>query len=300
MAGLTAAGLHLTPLAGLAGLGFLSLFSLLGLLPLLWLGLRLGFQSVFIASVLTFAILMVSRLVVGDTGSVIGTVLQLLSVIVISRWSLLSRETTQGDEWYPSGYILIYITLITFAMTLMTYYMLPADGLPIDKLSLQKLSTEISGSSSGGVDLYESILRMMTFYPAINGLSNLLLVVGNAVLAQKILEFRGENVRPKGTLQDLRIPQVYLWILTGALGLAATGITGQLGVNVAIVALAPYVFAGLAMVHRTVKQYKMGMISLVTFYFIMLLFGWTIVLVALMGIIEPWLEDHLKKLETTR
>ena len=66
------------------------------------------------------------------------------------------------------------------------------------------------------------------------------------------------------------------------------GQLAYLALNVVIVLLVPFFFAGLAVVHAFASGRQARTLLLVVFYFFLLVSGWPIALVIGLGVIEQW------------
>ena len=73
-------------------------------------------------------------------------------------------------------------------------------------------------------------------------------------------------------------------------GLAALvpGLLGFYGANLVIIAVVPFVLAGLAVVHALSRGWNNRAPLLSLLYVIIFIFGWPVFVLALLGLIEPW------------
>ena len=71
------------------------------------------------------------------------------------------------------------------------------------------------------------------------------------------------------------------------------GILGDLGWSLLIVLVVPYLFLGLALVHVLVRRWPRPGLALGAIYGAMILLGWPILLVLLLGFVEDW--AHLRR-----
>jgi hypothetical protein len=109
----------------------------------------------------------------------------------------------------------------------------------------------------------------------------------NGSLAQGLLSRFGASWRPSPDLAALGLP---LWIpilLAFATGATALGGTARfLGINVMIVLAVPFCLAGLAVLHTLARRFSRPAIPLVTFYVLAGVFGWPLLVVALLGLLD--------------
>jgi hypothetical protein len=109
----------------------------------------------------------------------------------------------------------------------------------------------------------------------------------NGSLAQGLLSRFGASWRPSPDLAALGLP---LWIpilLAFATGATALGGTARfLGINVMIALAVPFCLAGLAVLHTVARRFSRPAIPLVTFYVLAGVFGWPLLVVALLGLLD--------------
>jgi hypothetical protein len=90
-------------------------------------------------------------------------------------------------------------------------------------------------------------------------------------------------------LADLELPG---WMTTGlAVVVLVSLVPGRIGVigqNAAIIIGLPFFFLGLAVIHAVSRRFGMRRLFLLVFYAILLLFGWPIIAVTGLGIVEQW------------
>jgi hypothetical protein len=115
----------------------------------------------------------------------------------------------------------------------------------------------------------------------------MMLVIGNGVLAQSVLVRFGANWRPSPDLAALTLP---FWI-TALLGAAALltllGPSARfLGINTMIALSIPFCLAGLAVVQAFASRLARPAMLLVAFYVLAGLFGWPLLLLALLGLLD--------------
>jgi hypothetical protein len=132
-------------------------------------------------------------------------------------------------------------------------------------------------------------------FPGLMATSWLVMVVLNAVLAQALAVRLGWNRRPSPDLTRLELPS-WLWPALGAAGLVA--LLGEhgwgfLGRSLLIVFVVPYVFLGLAVIHTLVRRWSHPGWLLAAVYGALVLLGWPILAVLLLGFVEDW--AHLRR-----
>ena len=130
----------------------------------------------------------------------------------------------------------------------------------------------------------------MFLLPGLMAASWLVMVVVNGVLAQALAVRLGWNRRPTPALSELELPG-WLWPTIGIAGLLAVtgdGGPGFLGRALLIVLVVPYVFLGLAVVHAAVRRWAHRRVALAVCYGGIMLLGWPILVVLLLGFVEDW------------
>ena len=100
----------------------------------------------------------------------------------------------------------------------------------------------------------------------------------------------GHNLRPSPAYAGLELPQWMTWPLLGSAALALLG-SGEIeytGRNLAMVLAVPYFFLGLAVIHTWARRLSFTGLILASFYLVLLLSGWVMLVVAGTGMLEQW------------
>jgi hypothetical protein len=146
------------------------------------------------------------------------------------------------------------------------------------------------GATEIAVSAGPELERWMFLFPGLMAASWLVMVALNAVLAQALAVRLGVNRRPTPNLSALELPG-WLWPAIGTaalLALLGDGGLGFLGRALLIVLTIPYVFLGLAVVHAFARRVTHRRLALGLFYGAMMLLGWPILAVLLLGFVEDW------------
>ena len=126
--------------------------------------------------------------------------------------------------------------------------------------------------------------------PAVMAMWWIALTVGNAALAHALLRRSGRNFRPWPTLADLELPQWLMAALAIALfGGVMPGVAGFVGVNLTLIFVLAYTLAGLGVAHAATRRWPARSAALTALYVFMFIFGWPALILALIGLAEPWL-----------
>lgn len=264
-------------------------------LPLFLVGLGLGAQPGLMAAVTA------SVLVLGITGSPLGSFLfaigNALPVWLMVRQVLLSRETEAAVEWYPPGPLLLLLTgfgagavglafLAALAvpgglegavgeLIVESLRQMQADGLPFTESDRQNVADALAPVFPGGV-----------------AVSWLAMLIVNGLLAQGLLLRFERAVRPGMSLRDLALPDWAVMPLMAATAGAVlvSGPLGYLSLNLAVVLVVPFFFSGLAVIHAFADAQTARIPLLVAFYLLVFLFGWPVLMVVGVGLVDQWLK----------
>ncbi|MGH6915201.1 MAG: DUF2232 domain-containing protein, partial [Geminicoccales bacterium] len=135
----------------------------------------------------------------------------------------------------------------------------------------------------------------MFLFPGLMATSWVVMAVINAVLAQLLAVRVGRSRRPSPDFARLELPG-WLWPALGAaalLALLGDGGPGFLGRSLLIVLVVPYVFLGLAVIHALSRKWSHPGLALAAIYSAVVLLGWPILGVLLLGFVEDW--AHLRR-----
>lgn len=268
-----------------------SLFTIVSPLPVLWLGLSNGFSAAISASFVAAGAVLTATLF-GAPYDLVALITQIGLILVLVKFSLLSRKTEAGVEWYPAGHILAYLVCICLAAV--TVQIALGSGVEIPDEALKELAKKLARSGTEEDLIYLTMKKVSFLIPGIIGLTTLITFVINAKLAQNFLERTKQNIRPAGSYLYITLPNFYLWIAAAVTGLTLSGVLGLLGSNLLVVLMVGFFLVGLNFTHELVRRYNLGTITLVIFYLVMIVFGWLVLVVSLVGLLEPWLRPHSK------
>ena len=279
--GVLSALLYLSVVTG--GMGALIL-AYLAPLPLLMVGLGAGLRPFAIAATAAVAVVgLFGGILFGMTYAVANGVL----VAVIVRQSLLTRTGPDGSvEWYPPGLLLVVMTGLGLAGLLAAALLTLGDPAGLEGSVRQFLVMGFGDAAAGtGGDAETGMTQVIDgfaqIFPGMVVVSWLTMAIVNAALAQGVLM----------RFAEVELPHWMPMLLAGAGLLALIGGDGQLAylaLNVVIVLLVPFFFAGLAVVHAFAGARQARTLLLVVFYFFLLVSGWPIAMVVGLGVIEQW------------
>ena len=280
--GMLAAGPYVLVLTGSAGSMILIY---LAQLPLFAAGLWLGTGACALAG-------LVAALVLDGTGSLLTAgvfaALNVFPVVVLIRQSLLAR-TAPGDvvEWYPPGLLAAWLTgLGLVAVAGMLVFLGGPQGM--EGALREVLAPLFDRRAEEIAPEHNELLASIAFIlPAIVATSWMVMTTTNGCLAQGLLARFGASWRPSPDLAALSLPAWISMVLAVAAAAILVGGTARfVGVNVTIVLAVPFCLAGLAVLHTMARRFPRPALTLVTFYVLAAVFGWPLLVVALLGLLD--------------
>ncbi|WP_142848703.1 DUF2232 domain-containing protein [Telmatospirillum sp. J64-1] len=288
-AGLLSALLFMTVVGNVA-LG--PLLTYLAPLPLMAVGLSLGTTASLIAAGVGIA---GSALATSGILAPVYAIGAALPAVIIVRQALLGRPTQDGGtEWYPPGLILGWLSAVAAILLLIGAAMAPAhdEGLrgAVHDLLTQALSAMAADVPEG---MRTQVVELWTpLFPALVGIAWLVGAAVNGAMAQALLVRSGHAIRTSPVWsEELDLPD---WVagalvVTAIASLLTGGTLGYLAGNLAVLFAAPYVFVGLAVVHRAVRSKPNAKLLLALFYVVFIVAsGWMVFVIAGLGLIRHW------------
>jgi hypothetical protein len=286
LAGLISSALFLALSTGLPGMMLLAYFVQL---PLLLAGLSLGLAGSVVAAA---AAILVCGLIAGVVAAAMFALVQALPALVVVRQALLSRPQDGRLEWYPPGLVLGQLTALAVLGITVAFILLLGRPGGLEGMLAEFLSSALAGLGAPEVAVTAGpeLERWMFLFPGLMAASWLVMVTVNAVLAQLLLVRLGINRRPSPQLRALELPR-WLWPALGAallLAVLGAGGFGFLGRALLIVLAVPYILLGLAVVHAFARRVTHRRLALTLFYGTVMLLGWPLMAVLLLGLVEDW------------
>src|SRR5918996_19194 len=241
--------------------------------------------------------LLINGVIAGAVATMIYGVIQALPALVVARQALLSRQQGQDIEWYPPGLLLAQLTCLAGLGIGLAFLLLldhPGGLQGAIEAFLASALVEMGAIDAEAVPSSE-LGPWIFLFPGLMATSWLVMVVLNAVLAQALAVRLGWERPPGPGLTRLQLPS-WLWPALGAAGLVA--LLGEhgwgfLGRSLLIVFVVPYVFLGLAVIHTLVRRWSHPSWLLAAVYAALVLLGWPILAVLLLGFVEDW--AHLRR-----
>jgi Predicted membrane protein (DUF2232) len=254
-------------------------------LPLFVAGLWLGVGASVIAGVSALVIL-------GAAGSLptVATFagLNAIPVVLLVRRALLARTGAAGIiDWYAPGLLSAWLTGLGLAVVAAVVFVLGGvDGIraTLREAPAPALDSSFDGNTSGVDELLDSVAFVL---PGLIAGSWMAMTVTNGILAQGLLARFGANWRPSPDIASLGLPIWVPVLLAFASGAMLFGGTARfIAINVMIVLAVSFCLAGLAVLHTFARRLAHPVIPLVTFYVLAGVFGWPLLLVALLGVLD--------------
>ena len=254
-------------------------------LPLFVAGLWLGVGASALAGLAASLILLAASDI---TAAAVFAALNSVPVVVLVRQSLLARRGAEGIiEWYPPGLLTAWLTGLALAGIGAALLLLGGpDGVQATlRETLAPALGRLVNENSPGRDELAGFLALIM--PSIIAASWMVMAATNGSLAQGLLARFGASWRPSPDLAALGLP-MWVPLLFAFAGVATTlgGTARFLGINVMIVLAVPFCLAGLAVLHTIARRFPRPAFLLVTFYVLAGVFGWPLLLVTLLGLLD--------------
>jgi len=271
------------------------MLALLAMLPLFLAGLALGNKAAGIAAI---AGLVPVALIAGLAPAANYAVATAVPAAMVVRFALLSRQAADGTaEWYPPGTLVTWLSLYAAGIFLaaVVFFLGVEGGLEgLLRALLGAVAEQMSTGAPAGGNLAAVLDALAPMMPGMAAATWLLVVAGNAALAQALLVRFGRNMRPSPNIATIAVPT---WLVTGvavgaAVGFLAPGQFGFVGRNLAMILAVPYFFVGLAVFHAWVQRTGVGNFAYFVFYAGLALFLMTLSLLAVMAVAAVGLFDQ--------
>ena len=227
----------------------------------------------------------------GMLGLFIFIVFNAAPVIILIRQALLFRKGfSNGTEWYPAGLLAACATGLALALLSGAFLWLGTTTEGIEA-EVEKFLGGFADQMLAGVPAGQReqvVGKFAPILPGVIGLYWIITLVVNGALGQGLAVRFGWNLRPSPDFAAMHLPR---WLPTAAaiflvVALASPGVFGFYATNAAILVSLPFFLVGLAVVHVAARRFEAGSLLLVVFYILMLFFGWPVVFVAFIGLIE--------------
>ena len=287
--GLAAGALFGSIVTGSLGAALLAYFAAA---PLFLVGLSLGWLPAAAAALIGAATVagIVGLFTAGYFALIVG-----FPVAVLCRQALLNRPDGQGGvEWYPPGRLVAALTALAAAALTAMFAVALLQGID-PRLEVQRtieavLDAGLPAEVAGRAREQGLAERAANFLPGIAAALIFLTLALDGVLGQAIAARLAIARRPSPLWSGMALPgwPLYALGLSCLAGIAASGPLEYIGRNLAIVFAVPFLLQGLAVVHAVAARLPGRAVWLVGFYLLGLLMAWPLVLVAALGLAEPY------------
>ena len=287
-AGLVSALLYLSILAGSPGALILAYLSSL---PLFAAGLSLGAAPLLIAAA-------TGTVVTGIGDEILSAAmyagLTAGPVVWIVHLALLSRRESGTVEWYPAGRLIIWLSALAsgcFLAAVAAFSGLEGGLRGRVEWFLSTILEKLSGRPWGELEGARALMEVWEpLFPALVGISWIVMLSLNGVLAQGLLVRFGRNLRPSPKVAVLQLPRG-LALAFGAALLAslAPSTIGYAGATISAYIMIPYLLLGLGVAHALAGKLPSPHVVLLIFYVALVVFGlFGLALMAGIGLVEQW------------
>lgn len=270
------------------------LLAYLAQLPLFAVGLWMGTGAVALASVAGIVVTFVAG---GFVFALIYMVVNAAPVLVLVRQSLLWRPATGGGpdevEWYPPGGLvtaLLGLTAALFAGVAISFAGQPGGLEGTIETFIVETFRRLRGPAGLQIaNLEEFAAQISRLFAGIVAVSWMIMTLVNGVMGQALVRRAGVNRRPSPLMADIELPG-WLMGLTAifAAGSFLDGFGGFASRNMMAILVAIYALAGLGIVHALVRNLNWRGMALGAVYGSVVVFGWPIVVLAVLGLVEPY------------
>ena len=282
LCGALAACPYLAPLTGTPGSLILVYLSQL---PLFIGGLWGGVTAAALAGLTASLILLLASNIIAVS---MFAALNVVPVILLVRQALLARTGADGAiEWYPPGLLTVWLTCLGLTAIVVTLLLFggPDDIQAAVREILAPALDRLFDERTPGRDELAGLLAMIM--PGVVVASWMVMTLTNGSLAQGLLTRFGAGWRPSPALAALELPMSFLVLLL--LAASATALGGMMrfvGVNVIIILAVPFCLAGMAVFHTIAQRFSRPAVPLVGAYVLAGLFGWPLLLVIFLGLLD--------------
>lgn len=299
-AGILAALLHLSVTTGSSGAFLLAYFAQM---PIAAIGLSLGFMPAAVAAAVAAVIVALAAPGVGSL--TLFLLLTALPIVLVMYFAVQNRTLEDNTtEWYPLGRILGWLTGLGLFALLVASVVFSGSENGLQGAIERYLQAFVQVFQTDDPAALNAVIATMArVFPGAAVTSWIFMIIINCVLAQQFLSLAGRNMRPKPSYREI---DVIIWpafvAIAAALAIFIGGIPGFIGLNALIVALVPFFFIGMAVLHSISAAWPGRPLLLAGIYITLILLLWPAAFIALLGIAEKWigLRDRVNRSRTNK
>jgi len=257
-------------------------------LPIIMAGLSTGFIGATIAS--AAGLLLLSILTFGEA-TIIYFAWDIAPSLLLVYLALKHRTQGKGTVWYPLGYTLSWLSLLTAGIALLTILAIiaaldnaiastvsntavqaaAAPTLDIEtglKALLLKAVSETLSSQIDAASAMAAIEKIVPIFMTMLATTWFLRIVFVAYIAEYILLKKKKALRPKPSYTEIYVQNwaLGLVVVGAAIGYLASGNIGYISASLAACMAIPFCALGLSRIHLWAEQTKFAGVLLLIFY----------------------------------
>lgn len=278
-------------LLGQTGTFFGAMVANFAMLPLVLAGLAGGTRNSFFA---TLSAAVVFTLLTNPLSGGIFVVIIAFPSFLIVHYALMNRKTGSGDtQWYPFGNVIaasaLYGAVLLIGATAVNLSSEESFQAFVERI----LQTMVSAQLSGNIQWEKThqFQQVVAIFPGTVVGMWLIMVSINSTMAQAMLTKYQIALRPTPEYSKIVAPEWLYWALVGSSALSLLGDESfsYLGRNLAIVFGICFFYIGLGIVHRLARRLNRPKLALTGVYFFSITMGWPLLILAILGFFEQWL-----------
>ncbi|MDR3467927.1 MAG: DUF2232 domain-containing protein [Xanthobacteraceae bacterium] len=211
----------------------------------------------------------------------------------LGRLTMLARSAPGPDgtsvlHWYPPGRLVLWTAAFASLTTIAALLSLGSDAATVTdtlKHGLARIFGATEGTDAADTDVLVTVL--VTIAPAAATMVTMAALALNLWLGARIAQTSGRLTRPWPALNLIEFPTLTLAVLAVAILLSLAG--GLLALCAQVVSTAlvlAYAIAGFAVLHSLTQSMATRGFWLAGTYALVVVFGWPLVVVALLGIAD--------------
>lgn len=201
-------------------------------------------------------------------------------------------------DWYPPGRLLVWMAVFASLTTITALLSLGFDAVTITD-SLKGGLTRLLGTRDGtgpDADIDKVVTLFAAIAPVAATMVAMVTLVLNLWLAGKITRTSGRLSRPWPRLQTIELPPLTLVALAATLALCFLGgLVAMIAQIVTAALVMTYAFVGFAVLHTLTQSTAMRGLWLGSTYAAVVMFGWPLIVVALLGIADELIGFRRRK-----
>jgi hypothetical protein len=219
----------------------------------------------------------------------------ILSHLFVRSTPMVETDPAGPKFWYPLG-ALLQVAAVVVAMVAVAGAL--SIGFDPDVTSamvvdaLHRSAMQSGGGAMPDAAQIEPFIRTtVRLMPAAFPATWLVVMIFDLWLAAKAARLSGKLVRPREEISSAELPIAagIVFVVAAAIAVFVPGTAGLLGEIVAGTLVAAHFMVGLAVIHALTRGSDMRIIILSFVYGVVLLFSVPVVLIALLGLFEPFI-----------